>query len=136
MVRIEAAIARLPPYAVLALIAVPFVVGRADEARRDLGSSAPGGSRPGFATLVAAYGATFFLVERIFEAGRGNLMTIAWFAAASAPSAGLRDVVMARLRALPFAAAARRLCAAYARRGSDAGVFACAAYSLERVFGT
>jgi hypothetical protein len=107
VVRIEAAIARLPPYGVLALIAVPFAVA---EPMKLVGLWLMGTGRfvTGLATLIVAYAATFFIVERIYHAGRANLLTIPWFAYVMDAVVRLRDAVMERIRALPLYQAARR----------------------------
>lgn len=108
VVRIEAAIARLPPYGVLALIAVPFAVA---EPMKLVGLWLMGTGRfaVGLATLVVAYAATFFIVERIYHAGRANLLTIRWVAFVMEAVVRLREAVLDRIRALPLFQAARRL---------------------------
>ena len=63
----------------------------------------------GLATLVVAYAATFFIVERIYHAGRANLLTIRWVAFVMEAVVRLREAVLDRIRALPLFQAARRL---------------------------
>jgi hypothetical protein len=120
--RAEAAIGRLPPYMVLALFAVPFAI---TEPLKLFGLFLLGTGRPSLAmpTLVIAHGASFLIVERVYRAGRGQLMTIPWFAAIVGAITHVRDAMLARLRATRVWSAAieaasriRRLVAGVRRR--------------------
>ena len=75
----ERAVAALPPYAVLAVFVVPFLIA---EPLKILGLYwlGTGHVRVAIPTLILAHGATFLIVERIFDAGRDKLMTIGWVA--------------------------------------------------------
>lgn len=123
--RAEAAVAGLPRYAILGLIAIPFLGA---EPLKVLGVVWVAEGRPvaGVAMLAFAYGASLVLVERIYAAGRGKLLTIGWLAACIGFAARIRDGVLARARALPAwkaAAAASRRASLLARRllGRTAG---------------
>ena len=97
--RIEAAIARLPPYGILVLLAVPFA---GVEPLKLLGViwMAEGHVWPGLALLAGAYLGSFVLVERIYHAGREKLLTIGWFAQAIGFATRIREALLSRLRGL------------------------------------
>lgn len=94
---ITALIIRLPPYAILCILAVPFIIAEPLKvvALYWIGT---GHFLVGAATLVAAYALSFVLVERIYDAGREKLGTIAWFARALTWVSGYRDALLAWLR--------------------------------------
>ena len=103
----EAAIGRLPPYAVLALLAVPFAVA---EPLKLVGVVLIGRGQIGFGALVLilSYLASFLIVERIYHAGRAKLMTIGWFAKVMNLLAQLRAKVLDWLKASPVYIAIKR----------------------------
>lgn len=72
---ILAQVTRLPPYGILFVLAVPFVIAEPMKlvALYWMGT---GHLIMGSATLVLAYGMSFILVERIYDAGREKLMRI------------------------------------------------------------
>ena len=77
--RMERQIAALPRWAVLLLFAVPFAIAEPMKIIALL-MIARGQFALGVATLAIAYLATFLIVERIYHAGRGKLLTYRWFA--------------------------------------------------------
>lgn len=94
---LERGVARLPPYAALAVLAVPFAI--ADPLKiAGLYWMGTGHFALGLTTLGFAYGASFVIVERIYHAGRPKLLTIKWFATIMAFAASLKDAALARLR--------------------------------------
>ena len=94
---IEHGVAALPPYAVLLMLAVPFVV--AEPAKLvALYWMATGRFSLGLATLIAAYVLSLLVMERIYHAGRDKLLTIRWFAVGLGWTLRLRDSVVAWLR--------------------------------------
>jgi hypothetical protein len=79
--RAESFIAGLPPYVVLAILGVP-VVGVEPLKLLGLLWLSSGRWVSGLALLGVAYGASFLIVERIYDAGRDKLMQIGWFCVA------------------------------------------------------
>ncbi|MFE1598791.1 hypothetical protein [Methylobacterium sp. ID0610] len=96
--RLEAGIARLPRFAILALLAVPFL---GVEPLKVLGViwMAEGHLWRGLALLGGAYLVSFVLVERIYHAGRDKLLTIRWLAVAIGFSVRIREALLAYARA-------------------------------------
>jgi hypothetical protein len=115
--RLEAAIARLPPYGVLALLAIPFVLIEPLKLF-SLYWFAAGHPVEGAALLVAAHLLSIVTSERILRVGLPQLMTIGWFARLYRPVVALRDRALAFIRAsgpwracVALAQAARRAAA-------------------------
>ncbi len=77
--RLEAWIATLPRLAILLLLAVPFAIAEPMKVVA-LVIIARGHVAIGVVTLIAAYLATFLIVERIYHAGREKLLTYRWLA--------------------------------------------------------
>ncbi|ACA15143.1 conserved hypothetical protein [Methylobacterium sp. 4-46] len=96
--RLEAGVARLPRFAILALLAVPFL---GVEPLKLVGVVWIAEGRPGrgLALLAGAYLVSFVLVERIYHAGRAKLLTIGWFAVAIGFAARVRGALLAYARA-------------------------------------
>ncbi|ACL56569.1 hypothetical protein [Methylobacterium nodulans] len=116
--RLEAGVARLPRYAILALLAVPFL---GVEPLKVLGViwMAEGHLWGGLALLASAYLISFVLVERIYHAGRAKLLTISWLAVAIGFVVQVREALLASVRATrawQVAVAAARRARAFARR--------------------
>ncbi|MFO1151841.1 MAG: hypothetical protein U1E62_25980 [Alsobacter sp.] len=105
--RMERLVASLPPYAVLAVLAVPLV---AVEPLKIIGVVWMGTGRflPGLLMLAFAYGASFLVIERIYEAGREKLFRIRWFAAAMGYVIRVRDAALAWARSTAVYQAGRR----------------------------
>ncbi|PSC05411.1 hypothetical protein SLNSH_09465 [Alsobacter soli] len=118
---LEQAVCALPPYGVLVAFLVPFVIF---EPLKILGLYwlGTGHARLAVPTLIVSHGATFLLVERLYDAGRPKLMTIGWFAPIARLVERVRDAAMAWLRSRPAWMAIK----AYAKRvrAHVAGFFA------------
>jgi hypothetical protein len=103
-------IAALPPYAILASLAVPFAL--AEPAKLiALYLIAAGRFKAGVIMTVLAHLVTLVIVERIYDAGRAKLRTILWFARLMDWLTGIRDRLLAWARATAvwkFAAAVKR----------------------------
>lgn len=97
VVRAEAAIARLPRFAILALLAAPFAVVEPLKLI-SLIVMARGHFLAGLVMLGLAHLASFVIVERIYHAGREKLLTIGWFARGIAVVNDLRERVMGWVR--------------------------------------
>lgn len=76
---VEGAIAALPPYVILVLLAVPFGI---EEVVKIYAFVLMGGGHfvTGFALYIACHVFAILVCERIFTAGKPQLMTIPWFA--------------------------------------------------------
>lgn len=96
--RLEARIARLPPYGALLALALPFAIAEPLKLAALL-LLAKGAFLPGLATLALAHLGSFLLVERVYHAGRAQLMTIGWFARCMAWLEGLRQSLVGRIKA-------------------------------------
>jgi hypothetical protein len=92
--RAEAAIAALPPYVVLLVLAVPLI---GVEPLKILAVYWIGTGQvlPGLVLLAFAYAASFLVVERIYHAGHEKLMRIGWFAVIMGYIVMVRDRVIA-----------------------------------------
>lgn len=87
--RAEAAIARMPRFAILALLVAPFAVVEPLKLV-SLIVIARGHVVGGLIMLGLAHLASFVIVERIYHAGREKLLTIGWFARGMAVITDLR----------------------------------------------
>lgn len=105
---IGAAIGRLPPYAVLALLGLAFVVIEPLKALA-LWWMALGHALTGLALLGGAHLLSLFVVERIYHAGHAQLMRIGWFARLMGWLVGLRDRALAWVRSTSAWKTGRRL---------------------------
>lgn len=83
-------VGRLPPYVVLVLLAVPFVL---IEPLKILALYwiATGLFIRGAVLLVVSYVLSIFTLDRLYHTGRSQLMKIGWFARLMAWVTGLRD---------------------------------------------
>lgn len=90
-------IAGLPPYGVLVLLAIPFVLV---EPLKALGLywMATGLVVRGLALFVFAHLLSLFTLDRIYHTGRTQLMKIGWFARLMTWVVGLRDWALGWLR--------------------------------------
>jgi len=79
VLRLQQFAAELPPYGILALMAVPFVLGEPAKLYGVL-LIGTGHWLTGLFVLGLAYLATIVLVERVYTAGKDKLRTIDWFA--------------------------------------------------------
>jgi hypothetical protein len=89
---IGALIGRTPPYGVLVLLAVPFVLIEPLKIVA-LYWIATGLLIRGIILLVVSYILSILTLDRIYHAGRGQLMQIGWFARLMRWVVGLRDRV-------------------------------------------
>ncbi|MGE7472761.1 hypothetical protein ACQKLX_25260 [Bosea sp. NPDC003192] len=96
--RLEEAIGRLPPYGALVALAIPFAIV---EPLKLLGLLflARGAFTAGIITTAVGHLAGFLLVERVYHAGRAQLLTIPWFARIMGWIDAIRQVVIGRVRA-------------------------------------
>ncbi|MFG1419222.1 hypothetical protein V5F38_06825 [Xanthobacter sp. V0B-10] len=104
--RFERWVAGLPPYAILALIGVPYAVVEPVKFLA-LVHMANGHVRTGTIVLVLAYLVSFVLIERVYTAGRAQLMQVPWVAWVIVTSGLVRDRLYAWLRLPELKARAR-----------------------------
>jgi hypothetical protein len=90
IVALQRRIAALPAYAVLSLLALPFV-GAEPAKIYGVYLLAQDHLAGGLLALAAAYFVSIVVVERIFDAGRAKLLTIPWFAAMWSWFTAIRD---------------------------------------------
>jgi hypothetical protein len=95
---ISVLIRSLPAYAILCVLAVPFAIAEPLKilALYWIGT---GHLMRGAATLVIAYGMSFVLVERIYDAGSEKLLGIPWFSNFMQWVLGYRKTFLEWLRA-------------------------------------
>lgn len=96
--RLEDAIGRLPPYGALVALAIPFAIV---EPLKLLGLVflARGALTAGIVTTAVGHLAGFLLVERVYHAGRAQLLTIPWFARIMGWIDAIRQAVIGRIKA-------------------------------------
>jgi hypothetical protein len=96
--RLEDAIGRLPPYGALVALAIPFAIV---EPLKLLGLLflARGAFTAGIVTTAIGHLAGFLLVERVYHAGRAQLLTIPWFARIMGWIDAIRQTVIGRIKA-------------------------------------
>lgn len=100
IIRLQEIIARLPPYAILVSLAIPFAF--AEPAKLvALYLIAAGHLTAGLILTAVAHLVTLVVVERIYHAGREKLRTIPWFAKLMDWLTGIRDQLLAWARATP-----------------------------------
>jgi hypothetical protein len=118
VIRLQDVIAALPPYAILALLAVPFAIAEPAKLYAVV-LLATGHVVIGAVLFILAYFVTFVVVERIYSAGRDKLRSIGWFARLIDWLFDFRDRVLAFVRATRawafFGAVKRRMAATIAR---------------------
>lgn len=98
--RLEEAVARLPRLAILAVLAVPFVVAEPLKLVAVV-MMARGQVVAGLVVLALAYLASFLLVERIYHAGRDKLLTYRWLAWLMGLIVAIRQRLLGWVRASP-----------------------------------
>ncbi len=96
--RLGALIAGLPPYGVLVLLAIPFVLV---EPLKAIGLywMATGLVVRGLALFIFAHLVSLFTLDRIYHTGRAQLMRIGWFARLMGWVIALRDRALGWIRA-------------------------------------
>lgn len=90
---IGALIVRLPPYVVLLILAVPFVVLEPLKVFA-LYWFALGHLIQGGILLIVAHGLSILTLERLYQAGKPQLMKIGWFARVMGWLGALRDAAL------------------------------------------
>jgi hypothetical protein len=98
VIRLQDIVAALPPYAILALLSVPFAVAEPAKIYA-LYLITEGQLVTGLVTISMAYLVSLLVVERIYHAGRMKLATILWFAELMDWLTGIRDRLLAWARA-------------------------------------
>jgi hypothetical protein len=98
VLRLQDAVAALPPYAILVLVAVPMLIAEPAKLYA-LWLLSRGLFWAGIATITTAYVLSLVIAERIYHAGRTKLRTIAWFARLMDWLTSIRDYILAFLRA-------------------------------------
>lgn len=97
VIQLERLIADLPPYGILALLAIPF--GLAELAKvYAVFLIATGLERTGWTIFILAYLVSFIFVERTYSAGKAKLRTIGWFARLMDWLAAFRDHLLEWVR--------------------------------------
>ena len=94
---LERLIANLPPYVLLVLLVVPFAVAEGAKAYAVI-LMGSGHFMTGVLIFIGAYVVSILVCERIFHAGRAQLMTIGWFARGFAWVMGYKDRLFAWFR--------------------------------------
>ena len=94
---IEQGASKLPPYAALIALAVPFAIA---EPAKVFGLYLIGEEKVGMGVMViiAAYLMSLLVVDRIYEGARPKLLRIRWFASVIGWLAAARDLMKERIR--------------------------------------
>lgn len=92
--RLERGIQALPPYVILVVMVVPFIIAELAKVFA-VYWMAEGHFRTGMTIFVLAYIVSIFVCERILHAGKAQLLTIPWFAWIYNWIMGLRDAMLA-----------------------------------------
>jgi hypothetical protein len=100
-------IARLPPYGVLALLAVPFIIIEPAKVFA-LYWAASGHVVQGLLLLIASYVISILTCDRIYHSGHAKLMQIGWFKTLMTWLIGLRDRAIGWIKASPAWIAVRK----------------------------
>ena len=90
--RIERWIQSLPPYVILVVMVVPFIIAELAKVFA-VYWMAEGHFRTGMTIFIGAYIISIFVCERILHAGKAQLLTIPWFAWCYNWVMALRDAV-------------------------------------------
>lgn len=108
IIRLQELVARLPPYGVLAFLAVPFAIAEPAKIYA-LVLVATGHPILGLGVFAIAYLISFLVMERIYRAGEAKLRTIVWFAKLTDWLFGIRDRLIAWAKATDIWAFAVRI---------------------------
>lgn len=90
--RLERWIQSLPPYVILVVMVVPFIIAELAKVFA-VYWMAEGHFRTGMTIFIGAYIISIFVCERILHAGKAQLLTIPWFAWCYNWVMALRDAV-------------------------------------------
>ena len=91
--RIERWIHSLPPYVILVVMVVPFIIAELAKVFA-VYWMAEGHFRTGMTIFIGAYVVSIFVCERILHAGKAQLLTIPWFAWIYNWIMALRDAIL------------------------------------------
>ena len=91
--RLERWIQSLPPYVILVVMVVPFIIAELAKVFA-VYWMAEGHFRSGMTIFIGAYVVSIFVCERILHAGKAQLMTIGWFAWIYNWIMALRDAIL------------------------------------------
>lgn len=108
VIRLQDAVAALPPYAILVLLAIPFAIAEPAKVYA-LYLMGAGQITMGLLTMALAYIVSLVVVERIYMAGQAKLRTISWFAKLLDWLFGIRDRLLAFARSTKIWAFSVRL---------------------------
>ncbi len=95
--RMERGIKAMPPYVILVIMLVPFVIAELAKVFAVFWMS-EGHLRSGMTIFIGAYVVSIFVCERILHAGKEKLMTIGWFAWCYNWIMSLRDYLLGWFR--------------------------------------
>lgn len=95
--RLESGIAALPPYVILVLLVVPFAIAELAKVYAVF-LMGTGHFKTGMTIFIGAYIVSIFVCERTFSAGKGQLMTIGWFAKGFGWVMAVKDHIFGWLR--------------------------------------
>lgn len=98
VIRLQDIVAALPPYAILALLAIPLAFAEPAKIYA-LYLMGAGHFASGFTTMAVAYLLSLVVVERIYRAGQAKLETILWLAKLINWLTGIRDRLLEWARA-------------------------------------
>ena len=98
VIRLQDIVAALPPYAILVLLSVPFAFAEPAKIYA-LYLMTERHFATGLVTISMAYLVSLLVVERIYHAGQAKLKTIFWFAKLMDWLIGIRDRLLAWVRA-------------------------------------
>jgi len=108
IIRLQDLVAHLPPYGVLAFLAVPFAIAEPAKIYA-LVLVATGHPVLGLVVFALAYLISFVVMERIYRAGEAKLRTITWFARLTDWLFGIRDRLIAWAKSTEIWAFAARV---------------------------
>lgn len=91
--RLERWIQSLPPYVILVVMVVPFIIAELAKVFA-VYWMAEGHFRTGMTIFIGAYVVSIFVCERILHAGKAQLLTIPWFAWIYNWIMALRDAIL------------------------------------------
>ena len=95
--RLERRIQSLPPYVILVVMVVPFIIAELAKVFA-VYWMAEGHFRTGMTIFIGAYVVSIFVCERILHAGKAQLLTIPWFAWTYNWIMALRDAILSWFR--------------------------------------
>ncbi|MEJ0095845.1 MAG: hypothetical protein WDN46_21280 [Methylocella sp.] len=100
VIHLQEIVARLPPYGILTLLAIPFAIAEPAKVYAVF-LFATGHETMGLIIFVGAYFISIVVMERIYSTGRDKLRTITWFAKLMDFLFAFRDRLIAWAKATP-----------------------------------